>query len=495
MCAPPFQLLSPCMPRDLVIGIDSSTTATKAIAWDRTGAPVAEGRAAIPLAQPRPRYFEQDPEDWWRSTSLALRELTAKVEPARIAGVAISNQRETFGLFGEHGEPVRPAIVWLDERAMDQMRRFGASFGAEKIHTISGKPVDITPCLYRMVWLRENEPHLLDRAAYVSEVHGYLCFRLTGRWTTSTASADPLGVLDMERLVWSQDILAAAGVSIDKMLALVRPGALIGTVTETAAQATGLPADTPVFAAGGDGQCAGTGVDVLRPGRAYINLGTAVVSGSYSERYAFDPAFRTETAVADQGYIFETCLRSGTFLFDWLTREILGMDPQRELEALTALEAEAAASPVGANGVMLVPYWEGCMTPYWDAAARGVIVGLSGSTRRGDLYRALLEGVVLEQAAGVESPARRLRTDDRPLCSGGWRHGIGSVDADSGRCHGRFRPSLGEQGGVLSRRGNGGRHGMRLVPELCRGIRRHGRPYRSDLRTEAEGEGGLRGTR
>jgi len=386
------------MQRDLVIGIDSSTTATKAIAWNRSGAPVAEGRAAIPLAQPRPRYFEQEPEDWWRSTFLALREVVAKVEPARIAGVAISNQRETFGLFGEHGEPIRPAIVWLDERAMDQMRRFAASFGAKKIHAISGKPVDITPCLYRMVWLRENEPHLLDRAAYVSEVHGYLCFRLTGRWTTSTASADPMGVLDMERLVWSQDLLAAAGVPIDKMLPLVRPGALIGTTTEAAAQATGLLAETPVFAAGGDGQCAGTGVDVLRSGRAYINLGTAVVSGSYSERYAFDAAFRTETAVADRGYILETCLRSGTFLIDWLSRELLGIAPQRRLEALIALEAEAAASPVGANGVMLVPYWEGCMTPYWDASARGVIAGLSGSTRRGDLYRALLEGVVLEQA-------------------------------------------------------------------------------------------------
>ena len=386
------------MARDLVIGIDSSTTATKAIAWDRSGAAVAQGRAPIPLAQPRPRYFEQDSEDWWRSTSLALREITTKVEPARIAGVAISNQRETFGIFGEHGEAIRPAIVWLDERAIDQMRRFGASFGADKIHAITGKPVDITPCLYRMVWLRENEPHLLDRAAHVAEVHGYLCFRLTGRWTTSIASADPLGVLDMERLVWSEDILAAAGVPIDKMLSLVRPGALIGTVTETAAQATGLRAGTPVFAAGGDGQCAGTGVEIVRSGRAYINLGTAVVAGSYSGRYVFDSAFRTETAVADRGYIVETCLRSGTFLIDWMSHELMGIDPRRRLETLTTLEAEAAASPVGANGVMLVPYWEGCMTPYWDSSARGVIAGLSGSTRRGDLYRALLEGVVLEQA-------------------------------------------------------------------------------------------------
>jgi sugar (pentulose or hexulose) kinase len=125
------------------------------------------------------------------------------------------------------------------------MRRFGASFGAEEIHAISGKPVDITPCLYRMVWLRENEPHLLDRAAYVAEVHGYLCFRLTGRWTTSTASADPMGILDMERLVWSQDILAAAGVSIDKMLPLVRPGTFIGTVTEGASEVTDLSRPPP----------------------------------------------------------------------------------------------------------------------------------------------------------------------------------------------------------------------------------------------------------
>ena len=101
------------MQRDLVIGIDSSTTATKAIAWDRTGAPVAEGRAAIRLAQPRPRYFEQEPEDWWRSTFLALRELAAKVEPARIAGVAISNQRDL--------RPVRRA--WRADPSGDRLAR------------------------------------------------------------------------------------------------------------------------------------------------------------------------------------------------------------------------------------------------------------------------------------------------------------------------------------------------------------------------------------
>jgi xylulokinase len=181
---------------------------------------------------------------------------------------------------------------------------------------------------------------------------------------------------------------------------LVPPGGAIGTVTAAAAAATGLRAGTPVIAGGGDGQCAGTGAGVAadRPGRAYVNLGTALVSGSYGRDYARDRAFRTEIAIADTGYIFETCLRSGTFLVDWLTKELLRVEPGRQRELIGALEAEAAASPIGAHGLAIVPYWQGCMTPYWDSAARGVIAGLSGSTKRGDVYRALLEAVALEQA-------------------------------------------------------------------------------------------------
>jgi xylulokinase len=386
------------MDRDLVVGIDSSTSATKAIAWDRDGNAVAEGRAPIALSNPQIGYFEQDPGEWWSSTAKALRELTGKVDPSRIAGLAISNQRETFSIFSEDGTALRPGMVWLDDRARAQQRRFGETFGAERVHAISGKPLDVIPCLYRVIWLGEHQPELLARADRIAEVHGYLVFRLTGRWASSTASADPTGMLDMRRLDWSDEILDAAGISREKMLPLERPGAFLAEVSEAAARETGLLPGTPLFAGGGDGQCAGTGVAVLNPGRAYINLGTAVVAGTYGREYAYDPAFRTETAIADEGYIFETCLRSGTFLVDWMARELFGVTGERRAAELAALEQEAAASPVGAGGVVLVPYWQGCMTPHWDSAARGVIAGLSGSTRRGDVYRALLEGIALDQA-------------------------------------------------------------------------------------------------
>ena len=384
--------------KDLVVGIDSSTSATKAIAWDRTGTPVAEGRAPIPLATPRPDWFEQDPLDWWRSTATALRQLTARVDAARIAGFAISNQRETFGLFTAAGEALRPGITWLDSRAAAQVRRFGERFGAARVHAITGRPLDLSPCLYPLLWLAEHEAAALRQADRVADVHGYLCFRLTGRWVTSTASADPMGLLDMRRMDWSEEVLRAAGLPREKLLALAPPATRLGEVTATAAAATGLAAGTPLFAGGGDGQCAGTGVDVLQPGRAYVNLGTAVVSGMYSGRYSHDRAFRTETAIAERGYICETSLRSGTFLLDWLTREMLGIPPARRAAALATLENEAAASPVGAGGVVVLPYWQGSMTPHWDGAARGVIAGLSGSTRRGDLFRALLEGIALDVA-------------------------------------------------------------------------------------------------
>ncbi|MGH7118637.1 MAG: xylulokinase [Acetobacteraceae bacterium] len=386
---------------DLVIGLDSSTTATKAIAWNSAGTAVAVGRAAIPMRNPMPGHYEQDAADWWNAACASLRELAAKIDPARIAGLAIANQRETIGFFAADGAPLRSAIIWLDDRAGAQVERFGAEFGAERVHAISGKPLDVIPCLYRLIWLRENEPEVFRATDVVADVHGYLCFRLTARWSTSTASADPMGMLDMERLDWSEEIIGAAGIPRAKLLPLQRPGMHAGEVTPAAAAATGLRAGTPVFTGGGDGQCAGAGVGTVRPGSAYINLGTAVVSGSYSPTYVHDRAFRTETAVAEDGYICETCLRAGTFLIDWLVREMFGIEAAGQAAALSELERQASALSVGAGGILLLPYWQGSMTPHWDMRARGVVAGISGSSRRADLFRAVLEGIALDLACSA----------------------------------------------------------------------------------------------
>ena len=219
-----------------------------------------------------------------------------------------------------------------------------------------------------------------------------------------------MGLLNAKSYDWSDVILKASATRREMLPVLVPSGEIMGDVTAAAAKATGLKAGTPVIAGGGDGQCAGAGANTFLKGRAYLNLGTAAVSGSYGKDYAVDPSFRSLVAVGETGYSFETAIRTGTYLVTWFVERIFGEDPRKNPRIFSSLEAEAAKSPIGSRGLVLLPYFSGIMTPYWDAAGRGVLAGLSGSHTRGDIYRALMEGLALEQAmmtnrvAAVTSP-------------------------------------------------------------------------------------------
>src|SRR6185312_1822999 len=139
----------------LVVGIDSSTQSCKAIAWNREGKAIAEGRAPLELAKPRPDFVEQEVADWWSAAQTALRQVTQAVDPRRIAAIAISNQRETVALIDAEGKAIGPASLWLDERAAGLVDRFAGEIGRERLHEITGKPIDVTPVVYRLKWLRE----------------------------------------------------------------------------------------------------------------------------------------------------------------------------------------------------------------------------------------------------------------------------------------------------------------------------------------------------
>jgi xylulokinase len=134
-------------------------------------------------------------------------------------------------------------------------------------------------------------------------------------------------------------------------------------------------------------------------------MGTAVVSGAYSSQLYTDRAFRTMGAVADQGYICESAIRTGTFLVDWMVRELFNADPRSDKALFGALENEARAAGVGAGGIVLLPYWSGVMTPYWRSEARGIMAGLNASHKRGHVYRAVLEGLSLEQTLSTNKAA------------------------------------------------------------------------------------------
>ncbi len=392
----------------LVIGLDSSTQSTKAIAWTAAGEAVAEGRAPIPLFNPRLDCFEQDPLDWWEACVIALKDCVTQVGAERIEALAISNQRETIAFLDAAHDPVYPAITWLDERSRAQVASFSESFGAERIHRITGRPVDITPCLYRLVWMRENEPEIYARTAHFVDVQSYLIQRLAGGpYKTGWTSADPMGLFDMEAKCWSAELLNALEIDVAQLPEAHPPGTEMGRISPEAADLTGLKAGIPIYAAGGDGQCAGLGTNCVQPDRAYINLGTAVVSGVWSPDYRIGPAWRTEIAAQGEGYIFENCLRSGTFLVDWFVDRFMP-GGRSDPEIFSRLEAEALEVPIGSNGLLIQPYWSGVMDPHWDTSARGVILGLSGSHGAAQIYRAILEAITLDQVMRTRETERAL---------------------------------------------------------------------------------------
>ena len=400
--------------KDYVIGIDCSTTATKAVVWDEHGREVAEGRATFELSAPHPNWGEQNAEDWWESTKVALRRAAQVVDTRRIGAIGITHQRESFVCLNEDDHPIRPAILWLDSRATDEV----ANYGSEEVHRITGKPPNPTPGWYKMLWLREHEPNTLDQAAKVVDVHAFLVYRMTGHWRTSWATADPMGLVDMESFEYSDTLLDKVGLSREQMPELYAPGDVIGELTEDVAREVGLPAGLPIVSGVGDGQAAGLGANITEPGRAYLNLGTAVVSGTYSDNYSWGNEYRVLGGPIPHTYTLETLLAAGTFTISWFVDKFASVNAQDLKLGLSTeqiLETAAAQLSPGAGGLLAVPYLNNALTPYWDFDARGILVGLTGAHGKAHVYRAILEGIAYEQRlmtdgaeSGLEKPVEHV---------------------------------------------------------------------------------------
>ena len=383
----------------LVIAIDSSTTATKAIVVDTEGKVLALGRQDIDLLSPQQGFGEHDPRQWWTSTHDAVAQALAQLTPSekeRIAAFGITHQRESFAPFAADGTPLRNGILWLDIRAADQVQRYGTP----EIHALSGRPADVTPGLYKMAWLKENEPESLAKADKVTTVSAYIAFCLTGKWVDSAACADSLSLSNIKTLEYDDGLLEIAGVRREQMADLVKPGQTLGALKPELAKEWGI-AEIPIIAGCGDGQAAGVGAAAVTPDVAYLNMGTAVNAGVTSPEYQFGQVYRTLAGGIPDTYILEVLQSSGNYLATWFRRALgkpeLAGAPDPELEAL------AAARTPGSGGLITLPYWNAVQSPYWDPIARGAIVGWRGTHGKGSMYRSLLEAICIEMSRSLHA--------------------------------------------------------------------------------------------
>ena len=402
------------MTADLVVGVDCSTTAAKAVVWSADGTPISSARVPYELSQPRPGWGEQNAEDWWEAFCGAVRRAVQTVDAKRVGAICVTHQRESFVCLDDRGQPLRPAMLWLDGRATREVEQYGS----QDVHRITGKPPNPTPGWYKLLWLAANEPETMERVGKVVDLHGFVVRRLTGQWSTSVASADPLGLVDLSTGDYDDGLLAACGLDRQRMADLRQPGEIVGPLIDSVADELGLARDTLVVTGAGDGQAAQLGTGITGPGAAFLNLGSGIVSGTVSTSYAYGREYRTLFAATPGRYSLETFMGGGTFNLTWFVERFSAVDPRAlglDVSAESILETAASQLPPGAEGLLVLPYWTGALTPYWDHRARGVILGLTGSHGKSHVYRGLLEGIAFEQrflteglVEAVPDPVERL---------------------------------------------------------------------------------------
>ena len=408
----------------LFLGIDASTTAVKALVFDEVGNVVAEGRSPLELSNPSPDAWEQDASTWWSALCEAVESATAQLGPEHaqtIGALAIAHQRETFVACDDRGEPLAPALVWMDARCRQEVDDVTSELDADHIHSVSGKVPCTTPSLYKIRFLLErSRPDLAERAA-ILDVHAFLVERLTGERVTSLASADPLGLVDMKARAWSDELVELSGASRDRLPRLVEAGTAIGRLLPAVAERLRLSSNLVVVAGAGDGQAAGLGAGITRSSVAYLNAGTAIVTGVLSREYRVDRAFRTLYGGLPDTFFLESDLKGGTFTIDWLVGRMLGSGSSVSEKAARILELERAAAdiPPGSGGLIFVPYLLGVMNPFWDDDAAAIAIGLRGDHSPAHLYRACIEGLAFESRLALEHIERASSPIDQVRVMGG----------------------------------------------------------------------------
>lgn len=420
---------------DLLLGLDVGTTSAKGVLLRADGRVVAEaGSPPYPVDRPWPGWAEQDPEAWWAAVRGVVRELCARIDGnGRVAGVAASGQGCACTLVDARGEPLRPAIIWMDTRAAAEADRMAAAWG-DDVRRLNGNGVGVYNVEPKLLWLREHEPEVLARAEYTLTTTAYVTRRLSGRTAMNAADGGILFAYDAAAGGWSDGLLRAMGLRPGLYPPLFPCAQVVGEVTAEAARETGLAPGTPVVAGGEDTPAAALSAGVRAPGDAFLSLGTAAVAGVCRAAGGSlgEPRLLSYPHVLPGLTIASGSMSSAGAAVEWLLREF-GPAYGAVSTDYAGINRAIAASPPGAGGVLFLPYLSGELHPILDPNARGVFCGLSVATTKDDLARAVVEGSAmairhnLTVAEEAGAPVGRLLATGGPTRSRPWCQAIADV--------------------------------------------------------------------
>jgi xylulokinase len=373
------------------LGIDISTTGSKAIVIDEKGEIRTAASSPHTLQSPRPLWSEQDPGQWWEATCASIR---AALEQAGLAGqevaaVGLTGQMHGLVLLDEAREVLRPAILWNDQRTQAQCDEIYARIGKEKFIQITGNVALTGFTAPKILWVQENEPEVYARIAHVLLPKDFVRYKLTGDMAMDKADGAGTVLMDLKSRYWSPEILSALDIPTNWMPELYEGPEITGTVTSEAADRIGLPAGIPVVAGGGDQAAQAVGVGAIREGIVALTLGTSGVVFATTNSPFIESEGRLHAfchSVPDRWHLMGVMLSAAGSLRWYRDTFAPNMDYDQLLKP-------AAEIVPGADGLLFLPYLTGERTPHPDPLARGAFVGLTVRHSMPHLTRAVLEGV------------------------------------------------------------------------------------------------------
>jgi len=380
----------------LLLGIDVGTGGSRAVLIDESGHIVTSATVEHePFASPETGWAEQEPADWWRASTEAIRLVLKNdnVSADDIGGIGLSGQMHGAVLLNESDEVLRPALIWCDQRSAAQCEQLTNEIGAERLIQLTCNPALTGFTLPKMLWVRDNQPDLWQQVRSVLLPKDYVRFMLTGDKATDVADASGTLLLNVSERKWSEEMLAATGLSSNILPLVYESPEFTGSVSTAAAKATGLRIGTPVVAGAGDQAGGAVGIGIVKPGAVSATIGTSGVVFAATNTPALDPKGRVHTfchAVPGRWHVMGVTQGAGLSL-RWL-RDQFGVR-NGDGDPYDRMTAEAAQVEPGANGLLWAPYLMGERTPHLDPHARAALVGITASHTRAHVIRAVMEGV------------------------------------------------------------------------------------------------------
>ena len=415
-----------------VLGIDVSTTATKAVLIDETGSVRGVAASEYGFDVPRPLWSEQDPRLWWDGTVAAIGSVLAAtgVPGGDVVAIGLTGQMHGLVLLDERDAVLRPAILWNDQRTAAACDEIRATIGRDRLIAITGNDALTGFTAPKLVWVRDVEPDVWRRTAHVLLPKDFVRLQLTGDHAIDKADGAGTILFDLAARDWSDEVVDALRIDRSWLPPTFEGPTVTGVVTSAAAMATGLRAGTPVVAGGGDQAANAVGLGAVEPGVPALSLGTSGVIFAPTDRPIVEPGGRVHAfchAVPGRWHLMSVMLSAAGSL-RWFRDTLAPGEPYGALA-----DAAGEVDP-GSDGLLFLPYLTGERTPHPDPLARGAFVGLTVGHDRRHLTRAVLEGVAfglrdgldLMVAAGMPPPTR-IRASGGGTASPVWRQILADV--------------------------------------------------------------------